>query len=362
MKAIAVDPAARQVGIVEHDEPRLAGAHDVLVRMLDVGVCGTDREICHFAFGIPPGGSRYLTLGHESLGEVRDAGAEVTGLRNGDLVVGIVRRPCGVASCRPCHAGRQDFCSTGEYIERGIVKLHGFMTGLIVEQPDFLCVVPQELRDIAVLTEPLTIAEKALRQVDSVQQRLPWSGRRAIVLGAGPVGLLGAMALRVRGFDTWVYSREPQADPRVRIVEAMGATYVSSTETSAAQLADLTGGIDLVYEATGFAPVSFDVLRYLGPNGVYVFTGIPGPRPPEAYDLDDIMRNMVLRNQVVLGTVNADRQSYTDAIADLGLFARRFPEAVKGLITKRYQLKEYADVLSGHAPGIKSVLSMEHAL
>lgn len=373
MKGIAVNPAAKTVGIVEREVPRLNAASDVLVRMLEVGVCGTDKEICRFEFGTPPGGSDYLVLGHESLGEVTDAGADASGIRKGDLVVGIVRRPCTVPGCLSCRAGRQDFCYTGQYVERGIKEVHGFMTGMIVEDYRFLCVVPQELRDIAVLTEPLTIAEKGLRQIEHIQHRLPWvspancgrefgKGLCAVVLGAGPVGLLGAMALLVRGFKTFVYSREAADDSRARLVESMGAHYVSSVDFNPEQLAGKTGNIDLVYEATGFAPVSFDVLRFLGSNGVYIFTGIPGPRPPEPMDMDDIMRAMVLKNQVVLGTVNADRQSFVDAIADLGEFRKRFPEAVKGLITKRYQIEEHADLLLGRAPGIKNVLSMEKAI
>ena len=373
MKAIAVDPSAKSVGLVDRDEPRILAPGDVLVRMLDVGVCGTDKEICRFEYGTPPDGSPYMVLGHESLGEVRDAGADVAGMRQGDLVVGIVRRPCGVVTCASCQAGRQDFCYTGKYVERGINKSHGFMTGLVVEDHNFLCVVPQDLREIAVLTEPLTIAEKALRQVEQIQYRLPWAsphkspgeygkGLRAVVLGAGPVGLLGAMALIVRGFTTFVSSREPVTDPRVRLIEGMGARFVSSLDSTPEQLANLVGNIDLVYEATGFAPVSFDVLEQLGTNGVYVFTGIPGPRPPEPMDMDDIMRSMVLKNQVVFGTVNADRQSFLDAIRDLAEFRRRFPDAVRGLITKRFQIEEHADLLLGRAPGIKNVLSMERAL
>lgn len=373
MKAVAVDPAAKTVGLVERAQPRLSGPGDVLVRMLDVGVCGTDKEICRFEFGSPPDGANYMVLGHESLGEVRDAGADVAGIRQGDLVVGIVRRPCGVPSCLSCAAGRQDFCYTGQYVERGINRSHGFMTGLVVEDESYLCVVPQELRDIAVLTEPLTIAEKALRQVEHIQHRLPWAspqnakgefgkGMRAVVLGAGPVGLLGAMALIVRGFKTCVYSREPHTDPRVQLIESMGALYVCSTESTPEQLANIVGNIDVVYEATGFAPISFEVLEHLGANGVYIFTGIPGPRPPEPMVMDDIMRAMVLKNQVVLGTVNADRHAFEDAIRDLGVFRKRFPEAVRGLITKRYQIEEHADLLLGRAPGIKNVLSMERAV
>src|SRR5262245_59430705 len=217
MKAIAVHPRTRKVELIEHEPPRLTAATHVKLRMLEVGVCGTDREICAFQYGTPPEGESRLVIGHESLGEVVDVGTGVTQMKPGDLVVPMVRRPCSHASCVACRAGRQDFCFTGDFAERGINKLHGFMTELVVDDERYMHVVPPALRDVAVLVEPLTIAEKALLQVDDIQKRLPWAcpstagaGRaachQAVVLGAGPVGLLGAMALAARGFRTSIYS------------------------------------------------------------------------------------------------------------------------------------------------------------
>ena len=347
--------------MVEVGEPRIERPTDVKLQILEVGVCGTDKEICRFEYGQPPRGTDYLVLGHECLGVVVDAGADVTRVRPGDLAIMMVRRPCPHESCSPCQGGRQDFCYTGDFTERGINQFHGFMTGFVVDHQDYVCPVPQDLRDIAVLTEPLTIAEKGLRQVLDVQDRLPWGtkGHRAVVLGAGPVGLLGAMALRVRGFETWVYSREAPDDPRVRIVEAMGARYVSSAERNAAQLASQVGNIDLVYEATGVSSVSFDVLGVLGLNGICVFTGIPGHNAPAPTDTDALMRSIVLKNQIVVGTVNANRPAFENAIADLGEFRRQFPEAIAGLISKRWKMEEHAGLLLGRAPGIKNVISME---
>ena len=159
------------------------------------------QGVCRFEYGTPPGGADYLVLGHEALGIIEDAGANVTRVKQGDLAAVMVRRPCHNPACNPCQAGRQDFCYTGEYFERGIDRYHGFMTSYVVDQQEYVCPIPSELRDIAVLTEPLTIAEKGLQQMSDVQDRLPWGnvkGHRAVVLGAGPVGLLGAMALRVR--------------------------------------------------------------------------------------------------------------------------------------------------------------------
>ncbi|HSJ98989.1 MAG TPA: alcohol dehydrogenase catalytic domain-containing protein, partial [Myxococcota bacterium] len=258
MKAIAVDPKARRVALVDHPEPALAGAHDVALRVLEVGVCGTDREICSFEYGQPPAGSESLVIGHESLAEVVEVGPAVTRVRPGDLVVPMVRRPCPVSSCQACASDRQDFCYTGLFTERGIHGAHGFLTERVVEHEKYLNVVPGALREVGVLTEPLTIAEKALRQIWEVQARLPWACpivpgeaaghcHGAVVLGAGPVGLLGAMALAASGFAVTVFSREPAPNAKAALVEAIGARYVSSRETSPAALAARIGNIDVVY-------------------------------------------------------------------------------------------------------------------
>jgi len=363
MKAIAVNPGRKEIGIVDRAMPQIRTATDVLVRIREVGVCGTDREISRFEYGTPPDGADYLVLGHESLGEVVDAGSDVTRVKKGDLVVVMVRRPCG--HCLPCGHNRQDFCTTGDYTERGIKQRDGFMTGFVVDDEQYMCPLPADLADIGVLTEPLTIAEKAMQQVKDIQDRLPWGdppSMNAVVVGAGPVGLLGAMALRVRGYKTFVYSREPRTDQRAGLVESFGATYLNSSEMTPEQLANKLGSLDLVYEATGVSSISFEVLKYLGINGIYIFTGIPPVRPAVPVEIDLIMREMVLRNQDIFGTVNANRPAFEDAIANLAQFRRQFPAAVAGLISKRWQMEEYADLLTGRAGGIKNVISLEHAV
>jgi threonine dehydrogenase-like Zn-dependent dehydrogenase len=368
MKAVAVDPGRRTVRLIEQEDPRVSAPTHVKLRMLDVGICGTDREICAFQYGTPPGGSDHLVVGHESLGEVVEVGSAVSGLKPGDLVVPMVRRPCVHDHCAACRAGRQDFCFTGDFSERGIKSLHGFMTELVVDDERYMRVVPAALRDVAVLVEPLTIAEKALIQVDQVQQRLPWAcdfvpGRprqachRAVVIGAGPVGLLGAMALVARGFDTSVYSREPAPNPKADLVAAIGGRYFSAEDTSLMQLAERVGNIDLVYEATGASAVAFEMMKVLGTNGIFVFTGVPGRKAAIEVDTDVIMRNLVLKNQVVFGTVNAGVEAFEAAVQDVALFRERWPAAVHALVTGRYPVEAYRDLLVGPARGIKNVLT-----
>lgn len=355
--------------MVDHPEPSIAKPSDVKLRMLDVGVCGTDREIVSFEYGDPPPGSDYLVLGHESLGEVVEVGTGVTRVKPGDLVVTTVRRPCPHQTCMACQSGRQDFCYTGDYTEHGIKGLHGFMTEFVVDEEQYMNVVPRELREVGVLTEPLTIAEKGIAQVWQVQQRLPWACpvkpgeesaycHKAVVLGAGPVGLLGAMALTVQGFETYVYSREKPPSPGSRLCDEIGAEYICSSNHSVHELARDVGNIDLVYEATGASQLAFDMLRVLGSNAVFVFTGVPGKDKIVEIDTDLIMRRLVLDNQVVFGTVNAGKEAFEAAIRDIGIFHRKWPDALKSMITGRYPIEHAADLLTGSKGGIKSVVAL----
>jgi threonine dehydrogenase-like Zn-dependent dehydrogenase len=368
MHAIAVAPSRRELAVIDQPVPELASPTDVKVRILEGGVCGTDREICAFQYGTPPPGHAHLVIGHESLGEIVAVGSAVTGLRPGDLVVPTVRRPCPHADCVACRAGRQDFCFTGDFVERGIKGAGGYMTEFIVDDERFMHVVPARLRDVAVLVEPLTIAEKSLMQVDEVQQRLPWACpvapgaprqacHRAVVLGAGPVGLLGAMALVTAGFDTTVYSRETPPNPKADLVAAIGARYRSAEHTSIEQLADAVGNVDLVYEATGAAATAFEMMKVLGTNGIFVFTGVPGRKAAIELDADVVMKNLVLKNQVVFGSVNAGPDAFEAAVRDIGVFRERWPEALAGLITGRYPIAAHRDLLVGPQRGIKNVLT-----
>jgi len=369
MKAIAVTPGNKTVGIIDQPEPKISSPTDVKLRMLEAGVCGTDKEICAFEYGTPPSGSDQLVIGHESLGEVVEVGPKVTRVKVGELVVPMVRRPCPHDYCIACRSDRQDFCFTGNFKERGIKEAHGFMAQFIVDDEKYMNPVPKELRDVAVLVEPLTIAEKGLAQVWQVQQRLPWGcpvtpGKaqahchRAVVLGAGPVGLLGALALANADFDTYVYSREPAPNAKSALLDSIGAKYVSAETDSLEALAQRVGNIDLVYEATGASRLSVDMMKYLGTNGIFIFTGVPGRKGPIEVDTDLIMRNLVLKNQVVFGTVNAGRDTYEASIRDIGVFLKRWPEAVRSLITGRFPMEDYEDLLLGRSGGIKNVITL----
>jgi glucose 1-dehydrogenase len=360
MKAVAVFPKSREVRVIDDaPEPRLGSPTQVRVRTLEVGVCGTDKEILDFRYGTPPDGEDFLIVGHEALGEVVEVGAQVQGLKPGDLVVPRVRRPCPHERCPACRHGYPDFCITGDYTERGIQKAHGFCAQLFVEDVAYLHRVPASLRAVAVLTEPLTIAEKALREVEHLRERLPWEVKpgRAVVLGSGPVGLLGAMVLLRAGYGTTMYSRSPKPNVKAEAAEALGAPYLSSKEVPVEELARRAGPVDVVYEAAGASKAALNMLRSLGPNGVFVLTGVPGRKEPLELEGAALLKQLVLKNQVVLGTVNAADMDFDAALEDLGRFQERWPGGLERLITARHPPEEFVQAVSGKAGGIKHVIT-----
>ena len=359
MRAMAVFPGERALRMIDVPLPTRRGEHDVSVRVREVGICGTDREICDFHYGAPPPGSERLVLGHEALGEVVDVGPAVRTLEPGDLVALTVRRPCGAPTCVACRAGRQDFCVSGGFIERGILRADGFMTELVIEDERYLVRVPRQLADVGVLVEPLTIAAKAALDLDTVLRRYPWEpiGLRALVLGAGPIGLLAAMMLVTRNITTTVYSLEPADGDRARLTRSFGADYVSARDTPLADLPARIGTADIVFEAVGTAKVAFGALPTLAPNGVFVFSGVPAPGRPIEIDLDGIMRDIVLKNQVLFGTVNASRAAFEAAVRQLEQFMGVFPDAIRGLITERAALEDAPELLR-RPSGIKQVVAL----
>jgi glucose 1-dehydrogenase len=371
MRAVAVFPGPRVVKVIEQEAPRIAEPDQVMLRMLDIGICGTDKEICSFEYGTPPPGDDHLVIGHESVAEVVGVGSAVERLRAGDLVVSSVRRPCPHPGCLACRSGHQDYCYTSDFSERGIKEAHGYMAEYVVDRERYMNLVPPGLREIAVLAEPLTIAEKALAQIFwMMQNRPPWldpqapAGERgrgfsALVLGIGPVGLLGAMTLATAGFSTYVYSRELPPHPRIDLVDAIGATYVSSQATTFPELAEQIGNIDLIYEAVGHSHFALRALPVLGTNGIFVLTGVPGLQAFVETDPASTMRNLVLKNQVLLGTVNAGPEAFAAALRDLDTFRQRWPAAVRTLIAGRFPAEQAPELILGRPAGIKSVITFD---
>src|SRR5262249_509204 len=251
MRAAVVVPKEKTIRLIERYAPSRPRGSQVLLRILEVGICGTDREISAFKYRTPPHGQPALLLGHEARAEVIEAGPDATWVRPGDLVVPTVRRPCSNARCAPCRDERQDLCLTGEFSERGIVRADGFLCDSVLEDERFLVRVPVAIQDVAVLVEPLSVVAKGITAFETIHARFAFDlpRMRGLVLGAGPVGLLAAMALQADGLDTYVFSREEEDGPRAELVRSFGATYVSAGRTPVERLSDRIGKLDLIFEA-----------------------------------------------------------------------------------------------------------------
>src|SRR5665213_2344859 len=274
MRAIVVKPGLHDsIHMRDMPDPKMQ-PDQVAVKVLRVGLCGTDTEINDGRYGKAPDGDEFLILGHENFGVVEEVGRNAKGFKAGDLVVATVRRPCG--QCYNCLHGENDMCTSGLYQERGIMRRHGFMAEFYVESPQWLNRIPKVAEEIGVLLEPTSVVEKAIDQAFRLQERLKWRPKTALVLGGGPVGLLAAAVLRVRGLDTYVVGREPATDSRAQIASQMGATYVCVADKTLFDVQKEMPPIDLAIEATGAASVAFIAMQILGRNGVLCLLSVTG--------------------------------------------------------------------------------------
>jgi len=320
MKAIAVTPKEKDtVRLVEMGKPEIKSDRDVLVEVLRVGACGTDREINNGEYGVAPPGYDFLVLGHENLGRVVEVGENVTEFQTGDYVVATVRRP---GKSFYDSIGEQDFTTDDEYFERGISRLHGYMAEFYAESADYLIKVPPAIVDIAVLLEPLSIIEKGLKQASDIQERLKiWHPKTAAVLGLGSVGLLASMALRLRGYEVHGFGRDTREGYlNAELIEAIGGTYDSTAEITVPDSVQKYGEYDLIFECTGYSPIVFDAMQALNQNGVLVLSSVTGgDRKIDAVPADKINQQFVLGNRVMFGTVNANREHFEMGVKDLAL-------------------------------------------
>jgi glucose 1-dehydrogenase len=361
VRALVVRPPASGVELTDVPSPdALPGG--VRVGVIECGVCGTDHDIVDGKYGRPPAGSPFLILGHENLGRVREVSSGTQGFAVGDLVVATVRRGCG--RCRFCRTNRSDFCETGGFTERGIGGAHGFMAEEYVEIPEYLVRVPPALARVAVLLEPLSVVEKAVFQGQRVLDRkepTPGDPRTglpsALVAGTGAIGMLAAFVLRVRGYDVTAIDRHDDTTVAGRLLARVGAKHQNVAE-GFASLSDRH--FDLVVEATGSVALDFTLVDRLGPNGVLVLTGIPdAASPPTNVAGGALFRDVVLGNQAIVGSVNANRSYFESGLRDLTVFEERWPGAVGEMISVRRPIEEFASVFGGRAGGtVKTVLTV----
>src|ERR687886_304007 len=320
MKAIAVHPGTpNSIHLRDIPKPNVTdvpGGRGVLVKVLRVGVDGTDKEINAAEYGAAPPGDDFLVTGHESFGVVEEVGANVPDtIRPGTYVVASVRRP---GSSVYGKIGLQDFTTDDVYYERGINLLHGYLTEYYVEDAQYVFPLPANLAEVGVLLEPLTVAEKGINQAYEIQRRLKvWEPRKACVLGSGTVGLLTALVARLRGLELTVYSLPRKPYRNAELVEELGGVYVSSQDATLAEVSAQRGPFDLMFDATGFSPLIWEAAEVLGKNGVLVLSSITGGDRKAEVESDRINQSFVLGNKVMVGTVNASPNDFRTGVDDL---------------------------------------------
>lgn len=349
MQALTLIPGRKDsLGLQEVPEPDEKGG-SVLVDALTVGLCGTDVEIVDAEYGEAPSGQDHLVLGHENLGRVRHAPAG-SGLSAGDLVVGIVRRPDPVP-CEACAAGEWDMCRNGQYTEHGIKGRDGFARERWRGNPEDMVKLDPGLSRVGVLLEPATIVAKAWEQIDRIGSRAFYEPRVAVITGAGPVGLLAALLGVQRGLEVHVYDRVTDG-PKPGLVHDLGATYHTDS------LPDSGVTADVLVECTGASPLVLDVIRCGAPNAITCLTGVSGRGNTTPVDVGAMNRREVLGNEVVFGTVNANRRHYDAAAAALAAADGNWLER---LISRRVPLSRFADAFDRRSDDVKVVLDLEQS-
>lgn len=348
MRAICVTPGkANSVHLGELPTPSLdeiPNGRGVLVRVLQVGVDATDREINEALYGNAPPGYDFLVLGHESFGIVEAVGPNVTELKPGDYVSATVRRPGGSIYDR---IGTYDMTSEEVYYERGINLLHGFLTEYFVDDPEYIVRVPPGLKHLGVLMEPMSVAAKAIQQAYEAQRRMRvWRPEVAYVMGAGQIGLLATLILRLRGLRVYTLARSEPPTINSQLVEEMEAEYVSLKRESLDDLAARVGKADLIIDATGSSAVAFDCMKVLGLNGVLVWTSITGSDRSHTVPSDKINIEWVLGNKLLLGTVNANREYFETGIKEMAHGEAMYPGTLARILTNPVQgLENYAEMM-----------------
>ncbi len=348
MKAVAVIPGkANSIHLREVPKPRvsdLSGGRGVLVKVLRVGIDGTDKEINAAEYGAAPSGDDYLIIGHESLGMVEEVGPGVIEVKKGDYVVATVRRPG-----RSIYdvIGTNDMTVDDTYYERGINLRHGYLTEYYVEEVEYIVKVPAGCKEIGVLLEPTSVIEKGIIQAYEIQRRLRvWRPRRAAVMGAGTVGLLAAMALRLRGLQVTVFGRQERPYRNSDLIEEIGAAYASTRDKPLADAAGKSGPFDLIFEATGSSSVAFESMGLLAKNGILILASVTGGNKKIEIPADQINLDFVLGNKVMFGTVNGNREHFEAGVKDMAQCLAEYPGWLEKLLTHGVDgIENYAQMI-----------------
>lgn len=360
MKAIVLK--GKKIHLEEVPEPNIEQANEVKIKVLKVGICGTDRELIAKGIGIPPPNEKGLILGHEMLGQVVETGKNVRSFHKHDYVVVTVRRGCN--QCPSCLNQRSDLCSSGKYTERGIKARHGFQSEYVVDEEQYLVKVPKSFASIGFLCEPMSVVEKAIDELLNLQkQRLAnWKSdedlqnKSALVVGLGPIGLLACFTLRAKGMKVYGLEVSSSKSLRAQILEQIGGIYINGNEMTPEAIANQFGPMDIILEAAGVADLDFHLLESLQYNGGYVLTGIPGHEAIFSIPGGHLIASLVLKNQLLLGSVNASRKHWDFALSSLEKIEQKWPGKLVKLVTSSSHYTQFETAFIKKPEEIKSIL------
>ncbi len=374
-KILAIGMYRNKPGIhkVEIDKPKITKPNQVLIKVIQTGVDGTDFNIVKHNLQDIEEGKNFIILGHETMGIIVDKGKKVRKFKKGDLVTVTVRRGCNI--CSPCLHNQSDMCMTGLYKERGIHKMDGFLTKYIVDEEDYIVKIPKVLENYGNLIEPFSIMEKAIEQIRIVQRRMPWGckhprhdfshkewGRckNAIVIGSSTQGFMGSALLRLANVNTTVVARSPETTFRARMVKKLGCKYVSSTNKTPEEIIKEAGEVDIVIDAAGASELALNLIKYTSRSSIHVFVGIPRESLHASLDANTIMRQIVRYNQAIVGILNSNRKHFEMAIKDLQTVDKEWPGILDQIITHRFKISEYEKAFNLKDPEqMKIVIDME---
>lgn len=356
--------------------PEVRQPDEVLIRVKEVGLDGTDLNMVRYNLEDMPEGRSEMIIGHEVVGVVEEVGSGVKSLVPGDPVAVTVRRGCG--ECSPCLHNMSDMCVTGRFKERGIHKLDGFLTRFVVDQEQYLVKVPPRSVGLAVLTEPMSIIEKGIEQIRIIQSRLPWTCphprhsfgslewggcKMALVIGAGSLGLLAVALLRIAAVTVYACDIVSQDSPKISLAHRMGAGYLDARTKSASELAEAgtaEGNLDIIFEASGAPASALELMQYMSRSSIYVMTGIPREETLMQIDAAQLVRQLVRNNQVIVGSVNSNRTHFEMALKDMGRITSKFPGVLESMVTERFSLEDCEKAFAPPDPGhIKTVIEVE---
>lgn len=363
MKAIAITPGKGNARIIEMNEPKIKSDNDVIIEVHEVGICGTDREEASGGRADPPSGENELVIGHEMIGRVVATGKNVTRVKKNDYAMFMVRRPCG--NCLFCSNNRSDLCRTGDYTERGIKGIHGFQSEYVMDKDEYVIPVTNSISDIGVLTEPMSVVVKAIEESLLLQSSRfsnitphNWlSGKKTLIAGLGSIGLLTAFILKMQGAEIFGLDIVDKSSIRPSIFGEIGGEYINGREVNTINIDSRYGEMDFIVEATGIAKLGFELMDALAPNGIYVLLGIPEGERPVTILGGELLQQMVLKNQIMLGSVNAGNKHYFQAVEELVKIKNKYNGLISKIITERVNYQNFKKVLESQAPDeIKAVI------